>query len=203
MGTDAWYAANAGAFFEATARIDMSALHEPFLALLPPGALILDVGCGSGRDSLAFLQKGFRVVAVEPCEALASRAEGLLQRPVRRQRAQALEESEVFDGIWACASLLHVPQSETPGVLARLARALRPGGVIYVSYKLGQGEREAERFFNDQSEESLRTLLEDASLEPLQLWLTDDARKNQETRWVNALGRRDWPESSGAGPRRR
>lgn len=190
MGTDAWYAANAGAFFEATARIDMSALHEPFLSLLSPGAVILDVGCGSGRDSLAFLQKGFRVVPIEPCEALASRAEALLQQPVRRQRAQALEESEAFDGIWACASLLHVPQSETPEVLARLARALRPGGIVYVSYKLGHGEREAERFFNDQSEDSLRMLLEKASLKPLQLWLTDDARKNQETRWVNALAAR-------------
>ena len=190
MDTDAWYTTNAESFLKATAHIDMSTLHGPFLALLPPGALLLDVGCGSGRDSLAFLQQGFRVVALEPCEALASRAEALLQQPVVRRRVQALEEIEAFDGIWACASLLHVPASETPAVLARLARALRPGGVLYASYKLGQGEREVERFFNDQDEDSLRALLEGASLTVLNLWLTDDARGNQGQRWVNALAGR-------------
>jgi SAM-dependent methyltransferase len=190
MSTDAWYTANAEAFIEATAPIDMRALYGPFLALLPPGALLLDVGCGSGRDSLAFLRQGFRVVALEPCEALASRAEVLLEQPVGRRRVQDLEETDVFDGIWACASLLHVPARETPAVLARLARALRPGGVLYASYKLGQGEREAERLFNDQDEDSLRGLLEGASLEALKLWLTDDARGNQQQRWVNALASR-------------
>lgn len=190
MSTDAWYTANAEAFIEATESIDMSALHGPFLALLPPGALILDVGCGSGRDSLAFVHQGFRVVALEPCEALASRAEALLQQPVVRRRVQELEETETFDGIWACASLLHVPARETPAVLARLARALRPGGILYASYKLGQGEREAERLFHDQDEGSLRALLEGASLETLELWLTDDARGIHGQRWVNALASR-------------
>jgi protein-L-isoaspartate O-methyltransferase/DNA-binding transcriptional regulator YiaG len=190
MDTDAWYTANARAFIEATAHLDMSTLHGPFLSLLPPGAAILDVGCGSGRDSLAFLQQGFRVVPLEPCEALAAQAETLLRQPVGRQRVQELEETEAFDGIWACASLLHVPASETTEVLARLARALKPGGVLYTSYKLGQGEREAERFFHDQNEDSLRALLEGASLTVLNLWLTDDARGDHGQRWVNALAGR-------------
>jgi SAM-dependent methyltransferase len=168
----------------------MSALYGPFLALLPPGASLLDVGCGSGRDSLAFLQQGFRVVPLEPCEALASRAELLLRRPVLRRRVQELEEIDAFDGIWACASLLHVPARETPAALSRLARALRPGGVLYASYKLGKGEREAERFFHDQDEDSLRGLLEGASLTVLKLWQTDDARRDQGQRWINALASR-------------
>lgn len=196
--TDAWYTANAEAFIRATAHVDMSALREPFLALLPPGSVILDAGCGSGRDSLAFLQQGFSVVPLEPCEALASRAEALLQRPVDRRPLQELREVEAFDGIWACASLLHIPASETPGVLSRLARALRPGGILYASYKLGQGERHAERFFHDQSELSLRASLEGASLKILDLWLTDDARANQPQRWVNALATR--PASPGEPP---
>jgi SAM-dependent methyltransferase len=188
--TDAWYTAHVEAFLDATAHVDMRALHDPFLALLPSGATILDVGCGSGRDSLAFARRGFRVVPMEPCEALASRAEALLRQPVARRRAQELEEVAAFDGIWACASLLHVPARETPATLARLARALRPGGILYASYKLGQGEREGERFFHDQEEDSLRGLLEGASLTILKLWQTDDARKNQGQRWVNALASR-------------
>ncbi|RYZ42609.1 MAG: class I SAM-dependent methyltransferase [Myxococcaceae bacterium] len=170
----------------------MTALYEPFLATLSPGALILDVGCGSGRDSLAFLRRGFRVTALEPCEALAAHAEMLLGQPVTRQRAQKVNAEDTFDGIWACASLLHVPASETPAVLARLARALRPGGVLYVSYKLGRGERvEDGRFFHDLTEEAVRRLLEAASFAVDVLWVTDDARPGRSQRWVNALARRE------------
>jgi SAM-dependent methyltransferase len=190
--TSAWYEAHAEAFIATTADVDMTSLHEPFLALLAPGALILDVGCGSGRDSLAFLQRGFRVVALEPCEALASHAEARLGQPVRRLRVQQLDAAETFDGIWACASLLHVPADETPAVLSRLARALTPTGLLYASYKLGHGEREeAGRFFHDLTPERLRGLLADASLSIVSLWETGDARPGRSQRWVNVLARRD------------
>lgn len=188
--TDAWYTANVDAFLAATERVDMAALHAPFLDALSPGALILDVGCGSGRDSLAFLRRGFRVVALEPCEALAAHAEALLGQPVRRQRAQDVSEVDTFDGIWACASLLHVPASETPEVLSRLARALTPAGVLYASYKLGEGERDDGRFFHDQTEASLRPLLGLASLVTDTIWTTDDARPGQSQRWLNVIARR-------------
>ena len=192
--TDAWYEAHADAFITATTDVDMTGLYEPFLGALPPVATLLDVGCGSGRDSLAFRRRGHQVAALEPCEVLASFAEARLGEPVRRQRVQDVEDIAAFDGIWACASLLHVPASETPAVLACLARALRPGGVVYVSYKLGSGERvEDGRFFHDLSEEVVRGLLEASSFSVEAVWTTADVRPERDQCWVNALARRGEP----------
>jgi SAM-dependent methyltransferase len=188
--TDAWYARHASSFVAATQHVDMSSFHERFLSLLPAPADILDVGCGSGRDSRAFLALGHRVVALEPCEALALGAEAAMGQPVLRRRAQEVDAHAAFDGIWACASLLHLTATETPAVLARLARALRPGGVLYASYKLGEGEREEDgRAFLDMTPGTLEPLLLQASLTLVDLWQTNDARPGRTDRWLNALAR--------------
>ena len=187
-----WYNANADAFADGAHAVDLSALRGAFTAELAPGAHVLDLGSGSGRDALAFEAAGFSVTALEPSEALARKVAAVIRGEVLRMPVGALDVDARFDGVWACASLLHVPRSETPDALARVLRSLVPGGVFYASYKRGEAERwEAGRFFNDQTAESLDALLVGAGFERLRLWETRDARPDRaDTFWVNALARR-------------
>ncbi len=151
--TLAWYERNAAAFAADTAGVDLGHLYAPFLGRVPGGGRVLDAGCGSGRDAAAFAARGYRVVATEPCEALARRAEALLGAPVLRLRFEEMRFAAEFDGVWACASLLHVPRRDLPGAVAACLRALRPGGVLFASFKHGRGERERDgRRFTDLDE---------------------------------------------------
>src|SRR5262245_5024139 len=134
-----YYERNAPTCISDTAGVDMSPLYEPFLALVPAGGRILDAGCGSGRDSLAFMARGYQVLAIDGAAAMV-RAAAAASVPAGRLRLQEVDFDAKFDGVWACASLLHVPRVEILEVLGRLARALRPGGVMYLSFKRGDGE---------------------------------------------------------------
>src|ERR1700748_3251064 len=103
-----YYERNADEFVSRTSRIEIPHLWGPFLALLPQGARILDIGCGSRRDSLYFAQQGFDVVAADPSPAMRKRAAQLTGKPVLDVSFETFDKRNEFDGIWACASLLHV-----------------------------------------------------------------------------------------------
>lgn len=186
---DDYYQQNAQRFFDETVDVDMSAVYQPFLALLKPGARILDAGCGSGRDAKAFSERGYAVDAFDASAELAERAERLIGRPVEVMRFQELTAVEQYDGIWCCASLLHVPEKELPEVMALLANALKPGGVWYVSFKYGTGERVKDgRRFTDMNEDRLRGIasaLTDVHLKDI--WTTGDRRPDRDDVWVNGL----------------
>jgi SAM-dependent methyltransferase len=188
--TTAYYRANAAAFFADTLAVDMAPVYARFLPHLPVGGRILDAGCGSGRDTRAFLDRGYTVTAFDASAELAALAAAHVGQPVQVLRFQDLEWTHAFDGIWACASLLHVPATELPEVLRRLTRALRPGGVLYASFKYGSGEREHHgRRFTDLDEAGLATLLTQVQgLTELETWTTGDRRPGRESeRWLNAL----------------
>lgn len=186
-------------YAEATRGVDMAHLRRRFLARVPDPvhrpARILDLGCGSGRDALAFRQAGYRVDAVDASRAMAELARRHADVPVRALRAQELEAEEVYDGIWACASLLHVPWTELPDVFRRVQRALRPGGVLYASFKPGEGERTLHdgRHFTDMTGPRLEERLRDArELRVLDVWTTQDVRPGRAgERWLNFLVRRE------------
>ncbi len=188
-----WYRTHAAQFAADADAVDLSALRAEFLALLPAGARVLDVGCGSGRDAVAFQRAGCAVTAIEPTEALARHAEAALGAAVRREMVQKLDGVEAYEGVWCCASLLHVPPGELAEVMARVARALVVGGVLYVSFKRGEGERVVEgRFFHDETSASLTARLDAAGFGVLRVWETPDARPAQAGMWwVNALARRE------------
>ncbi len=150
---------------------------------------ILDAGCGSGRDAHAFQQMGHRVSAFDACEELVGHASHLLGFHVPVRRFAEVDEVERYDGIWACASLLHVPELHLPDAFERLWRALKSGGVLYCSFKLGQGEREHQgRHFTDADEARIgiwtRTL---QGLSRSVFWLTQDQRPGRDEKWLNVL----------------
>jgi len=158
--TSDYYDLNAEAFRQRTAGCDLAPLYEGFLSRLPPGAHILDAGCGPGRDTLAFLGRGFRVTAIDASAAMVDLATQATGQPARQLRLQEIEFHDAFDGVWANASLLHVPTGEIDDVLRRLVRSLVPEGLLHVSVKIGDGERIAPdgRFFCDYTETVLRAL---------------------------------------------
>lgn len=184
-----YYQNNAQTFFDGTVNVDMSSLYETFTKNLAPGARVLDAGCGSGRDAKAFLEMGYQVEAFDASPAMVELARKHTGLPVQLMAFADVEWKEEFDGIWCCASLLHVPAVELPGVMRRLADALKPGGVWYVSFKYGDGEREVNgRRFTDMDEMGLRTLAGTVEeIEVVEMWVTQDKRPGRNESWVNGI----------------
>ena len=189
---DHYYQQFAAEFFGSTVGVDMTPIHQRFFALLTPRAHILDAGCGSGRDAKAFAEAGFQVTAFDASTELARLASAHCGFEIAVRRFEDVHEVGTFDGIWCCASLLHVPMAAMPATLDRLWRALRPGGTLYVSFKQGTGERvHAGRRFTDADEATLRHWFGRwPDVHRLDLWLTDDQRPNRTDRWTNALATR-------------
>ena len=189
MNSIAYYNTYAEQFADSTFEVDMESLYQPFLTLLPADAHILDVGCGSGRDSLAFKNKGYEVVAMDYSEELVKKATELTAIPVRHQSFYDIAECEAYDGIWACASLLHCDRERLVEVLQKLANALKPNGVLYMSFKYGDSVREKDgRYFTDLNEQQAGELLAQLdSVALLQQWVTVDQRPDRVEQWLNLL----------------
>jgi SAM-dependent methyltransferase len=188
--TIAYYERHATAYVAGTLNVCMEMLYQPFLKWIPTKGHILDVGCGSGRDSREFKKWGYTVTAIDASPTLARLAGEIIGQPVGVMRIQELTYEEAFDGVWACASLLHVARTEMDEAIARLTQALRPAGVAYASFKLGEGELiQGGRLYNNYTEESLGELLHrHPRLEFLSVWRTEDRRPaNGEQLWLNVL----------------
>lgn len=186
-----YYNENADSFFETTVHADMSLQLEEFAKLIPEGGCVLDAGCGSGRDSLALKQRGFQVAAFDASEEMCSRASKLIGQPVRLLRFENLAYSNQFDGVWACASLLHVTMESMQDVIHRLFVALKSDGVLYASFKKGVGERyRGERRFTDADEAYLQRILQDG-FDIIEIKESIDVRPGREDEvWMNVFARR-------------
>lgn len=188
-----YYNNSADSFVAGTLLADVSELQDKFLKLLPAGARILDFGCGSGRDTKFFLENGYSVEATDGSEELCRMASEYTGVQVKCMLFQELGEKEKYDGIWACASILHVPMNELTGVLERMAAALKTGGVIYTSFKYGdfEGERNG-RYFTDFTEESFTILLKQVPMLVIEeYWITSDVRPNRgDEKWLNLILRK-------------
>jgi SAM-dependent methyltransferase len=151
-----FYASNAEAY--AAREVTRHDRLSRFLALLPSGAKILELGCGAGGDTAQMLARGFDVCPTDGSLEMAREASRRLDRPVRTLLFHELKESEAYDGVWANACLLHVPRPELGDVLGRIWRALKPGGYFYASFKAGEadGRDSLNRYYNYPSPEWLR-----------------------------------------------
>jgi SAM-dependent methyltransferase len=191
--TLAYYDQHADEFLKSTVNVDMNGLYEPFLAGIPAQGRILDAGCGSGRDTDAFLKMGYSVVSIDAAPKMVEATTNLTGQSALLMRFDELAFENEFDGVWACASLLHVPRIELPRILSRLARALRSGGVLFVSFKYGDVEHlRGDRFFNDMNEDLVRQYLDARiELQPFRVWTTEDVRPERRGEvWLNALARK-------------
>lgn len=188
-----YYNQNADSFIEGTRNADLSGQYCLFLKHLPTGGKILDLGCGGGRDSAYFASLGFDVTAVDGSEELCKRVKEDYGIQARCLKFEELSFREEFDGVWACASLLHVRKADMPKILGKVATALKPGGVLYASFKYGSEERvSGGRFFNDYTQKDLDTLLTDENqLSLLEYRITEDVRPERAgEKWLNFMARK-------------
>lgn len=184
-----YYNRNAQKFFSNTYTLDMSEHHERFLKFLPKKAKLLDAGCGSGRDAKKFNDLGYEVDAFDASEELVKLARKNTNLPVEKMLFSDMQHSEEYDGIWCCASLLHVPISELPEDMRKLGRALKKNGVWYVSFKFGSTQREKDgRVFSDLDEAGLSEIVKELpEIEIQEIWITHDVRKTRNEKWLNAI----------------
>ena len=158
------YETHAEAFVAATIGADMSSLRHRFLSALPLSRTgpvrILDAGSGSGRDARAFREAGFAVSAFDASAAMVTATRAHAEVSARRMRFEDFDWEHPFEGIWACASLLHVARDDLMPVIARLARHLVPGGVLYLAFKSGTQTRIKDgRRFTDITSDDLAQVL--------------------------------------------
>lgn len=188
-----YYNKNAKEFCENTVDADMSVCINAFLKYLKPKSKILDAGCGSGRDSKVFIEKGYDVTAIDASPEICKLATEYIGMPVVVKRFEYLNYQDKFDGIWACASLLHIEKSKLSGVIDKLHNALKCGGVIYASFKYGESEEILnDRYFSYFTEDECRKLFEKhGGFDILECFVTLDVREEcQGNKWVNIIGRK-------------
>ena len=188
-----YYEDHADAFTAGTITAEMSEARQRFLKQIPKNAHILDFGCGSGRDTKAFLDAGYSVEAIDGSAQLCRIASEYTGIYVKQMLFQDLEAKDAYDGIWACSSILHLPKDELRDVLQKITHALKTEGVLYTSFKYGtfEGTRNG-RYFTDFTEETLgRFWTCVPSLQIVETWITQDVRPGrEEERWINLLARR-------------
>lgn len=188
-----YYNQHAKEFSDSTRDVEFKEMQERFLKYLKPGARILDFGCGSGRDTRYFLDRGFKADAIDGSEELVKIASEYTGIVVKQMYFQDLDENEAYDGIWACSSILHLAYEELEDVFVKMARALTPGGVLYTSFKYGtaEGERNG-RYFTDMTEEKMNELLNDVNaFNIMDIWVTADVRPGRaEEKWLNMILRK-------------
>lgn len=188
-----YYNSNADIFIGDTVDIQFTSIQDMFLKYLEPGALILDFGCGSGRDSRYFLKKGYRVDAIDGSAEMVKVASEVTGIPVKQMLFNELDETNKYDGIFACASILHVPYAELEDIFQRMLKAVKSGGIVYFSFKYGtyEGYRNG-RYFTDMNEERLESILHNIpDFCIIEQTVTGDARPGrQNEKWLNVILRK-------------
>ena len=185
-----YYSQNADVFFSGTVSVDFKQTQNRFLDCLNEGAYILDFGCGSGRDTKYFLEAGMKVDAIDGSEEMCRIASEYTGIEVQQILFQELDAHDKYDGIWACASILHLPKNDLKIVLRKMATALKKHGIIYTSFKYGEfeGERNG-RYFTDFKIDTFQAFIQD--IEGLQIkedWMAGDVRPGRgEERWLNLI----------------
>ena len=185
-----YYNENAETFYQNTVDIDLEPFYEKFLRYIPDKGRILDVGCGSGRDSLYFINNGYDVTSIDASEEMVKLSSALTGQSTIHLRIEDIDYQNKFNGIWACASLLHIEKIFTEKVLISLGNALKKNGVLYASYKYGANTSILEgRYYNNFDESSFRAVIGNIKkLDIVNQWTTDDLRPSRENeKWLNVL----------------
>ena len=187
-----YYDKNAAEYFDQTVDIDMHEWWELFTALLPEGGSVLDLGCGSGRDSAYFISCGYDVTAMDASDEMCDLASIHIGQDVLKLSFAEIDFKEVFDGIWACASLLHVPGDEIEDVFTKVVNSLKMNGVLYMSFYYGDEEGEqGGRYYKNYRTKSLKELIgHHTDLEIIEIDKCTDVRPDVDKDWIYALVRK-------------
>ena len=188
--TISYYNQNAESFSSTTKDVEFHQTQDRFINKLPRGSFILDFGCGSGRDSKYFLEKGYRVDAVDGSEEICKITREYVKIEVKKMLFSELSFVNKYEGIWACSSILHLSKDELQDVLYKMMRALKKEGYIYTSFKYGEyeGYRE-ERYYTDFTENSFAAFIKDFSeIKIVEYWISKDVRPGRsEEKWLNLI----------------
>jgi len=176
---------------------------EYFIKFLPSRGLILDAGCGSGRDSKYFLDHGMNVIGIDLSDKLLKIAQKYSPRGlfVKQDLRNIDFQVEYFDGIWACASLVHLKRDECEISLRKMWQILKPGGIIFVHQKAGKGETYKElpsmsgvkRFYNFYSKNQVREDVEQAGFQIDSIYAYNDRNRNNKKNsqwWISCFARK-------------
>lgn len=188
-----FYNENAENFFSQTVRADMGLLYEKFLFKLPTTkGKILDLGCGSGRDSKHFKELGFEVVALDLSEELAKKASEYIGQKVIVQDMRDLEFEDEFIGVWACASILHLPVDDIEIVFKKVFKSLKKDGIFYLSFKYGENDYIKDgREFTCFTEEKFIKCFPEYIDNIIDIFQTSDVRVGrEEEKWFNIIMRK-------------
>lgn len=180
-------------YYEETVDVDMTEVIEPFMELLPENAEVLDLGCGSGRDTIVLEERGFYVTPMDGSEEMCKLAEINTDQEVLQMTYDEMEFDDVFDGIWACAALVHLTDDEIREIMKKLIQALKADGILYFS--VHKGDRDGiynGRYFRDYTRKELSDLMEEfPELELINMWTTQDARSGKsDGQWLNVLAKK-------------
>ncbi|MBO6047638.1 MAG: class I SAM-dependent methyltransferase [Erysipelotrichaceae bacterium] len=185
-----YYDEHAVDFTNSTVNVDFKKTQDHFLNFIKPNGLILDFGCGSGRDTKYFLSQGYQVDAIDGSQELCQIASEYTGIKVKQMLFQELDDCNIYDGIWACSSILHLSKSELKDVFHKMALALKDDGSIYTSFKYGtfEGERHG-RYFTDFTLETFQSFLDNQTdLKLSDYWITGDVRANRgDEKWLNVI----------------
>lgn len=187
-----YYDSHTEEYVARTAGADLTQLHDRFLAHIPRGGRVLDFGCGFGRDMHAFQRRGYDVVGLDPSSEMITIASRVPGAECHLGDVFALRNEARFDGIWACASLVHVAKTEMVEVMKRLVSWLAPCGVLYFSVRSGTSEHRMPdgRLYSDYNEREVAQLMQKfPGFETQELWLSSDSDASRtEITWINWLG---------------
>lgn len=191
--TISYYNSNAKEFVSGTISVDFEFMQKKFTDRLPEKSVILDFGCGSGRDTKYFISRGYQVDAVDGSIELCRLASEYTGIEVKNMFFNELAQVEKYDGIWACSSILHLPLNELAEVMRKMAAALKDNGIIYTSFKYGTfaGERNG-RYFTDMTEDIFTDFIKQIeNIKIEEMLITSDIRpKRGEEKWLNLILRK-------------
>ena len=188
-----YYNRNAESYYWNTVGVDLDATRKRFAAYLRDGAFVIDMGCGSGRDVVAFSDMGFRVIGIDASEELVYLAQERLGINAFTADMSTWLQGDKYDGIWCCASLMHLDEAECRQFFINLNCNLKKGGVLYFSVKSGikTGTDEEGRYMRDFTEEDIRELISYVEgLTIKEYWYTDDILNRRDFRWLNVIAQR-------------
>lgn len=187
-----YYNKNAKKYFEQTIVGNLQENYDKFLKEVPNNSYILDFGCGSGRDSKYFIDNGYKVKAIDGSVEMCKLASEYINQKVECMKFEELEDIDIYDGIWACSSILHVEKEKLPSILNKMINALKVDGIIYACFKIGAGyEIKEGKYYNYITKEELQEILNKNNLKATIInyfeTLPSTKRKAENTIWGNFI----------------